>query len=236
MSSNIENTTTTTKTKKNTLHLNKEKSTKSNKQKPSSSGKPSEAKANIESAEFESEYNQEKLYLEEIFNTLYLSFDNPAQSANAMQYMQLLQQERMNAAAQSKPLQAGLAQEEMTGQQMGTNPTATGEQENEQTNEDNKEDIKEEIKDEEIIIDEGPNIEDNQSETKQKPEVKKKPASIKVNENNAKTIKSLYLGLSGKKAAGKNQTPGSVAKAPNAPKEQLTKTKDPNIFVFLIIW
>ena len=63
MSSNIENTATGTKTKKNTLHLTKEKSTKSNKQKPSSSGKPSEPKANIESNEFESEYNQERLYL-----------------------------------------------------------------------------------------------------------------------------------------------------------------------------
>ncbi len=70
--------------------------------------------------EFEYEYLQEKLYLEEIFNTFYLSFDSPGQSAggalgagraaSAAQYSKLLQQEKVLLdELQTKPLQAGMA-------------------------------------------------------------------------------------------------------------------------------
>jgi len=87
--------------------------------KPLSAEKTIDSKNSAEFPEFEYEYLQEKLYLEEIFNTLYLSFDNPNQQANTAQYMQLLQQERMMMEAmQNKPMQSGMAFEDQSAQAM----------------------------------------------------------------------------------------------------------------------
>eukprot|EP00826_Nyctotherus_ovalis_P051585 TRINITY_DN6452_c0_g3_i2.p1 TRINITY_DN6452_c0_g3~~TRINITY_DN6452_c0_g3_i2.p1 ORF type:complete len:203 (-),score=44.15 TRINITY_DN6452_c0_g3_i2:1783-2331(-) len=103
------NTENSAKSKKGAVHSNKDKaSAKTAKARANAVGRTNEV---VESPEFECEFIQEKLYLEEVFNTLYLSFESPAHSANAMQYMQMLQQVRINAA-QSKPLQAGLSQEQ----------------------------------------------------------------------------------------------------------------------------
>lgn len=78
----------------------------------------------FEVPEFEYEYLQEKLYLEELFNTFYLSFGNNGKitnnqtapvgaGPNTAQFLKLMQQEKALAGgAQKVPMQAGMAFEE----------------------------------------------------------------------------------------------------------------------------
>jgi len=132
----------------------------------------------IENQKFECEFLQEKLYLEEVFNTLYLSFESPAHSVNAMQYMQIIQEARLNA---NKPLQAGLAQEQ---------------HDTEQAKEETKEEMK--VEDEKEIVVEKSEVASNDLVEK-KEEVKKKPLLLRVNNNkclNSQTKKNITKSVS----------------------------------------
>eukprot|EP01022_Parablepharisma_sp_SALTPOND_P016886 TRINITY_DN2583_c1_g1_i1.p3 TRINITY_DN2583_c1_g1~~TRINITY_DN2583_c1_g1_i1.p3 ORF type:complete len:264 (+),score=50.03 TRINITY_DN2583_c1_g1_i1:97-888(+) len=263
MNTNLENAHPTIKAKKGphslageTKHVKPATINKAHKP-PFSANKTTDSRAALEYPEFEYEYLQEKLYLEEIFNTLYLSFDNPTQPGNAAQYMQLLQQERMLLdSMQQKPLQAGMAFEDQSEtaafggdnveaalvQQMeleAENAVALAEAQKQSESKKEAPAIVEESVKSEEVKDRQETIEPGLSAVlKQKQEAKKKG---KNPDSNTKVLRSIYLSFPVKKSVNKNVAGGAIGTAlPSKPvktgipqKEHPGVTEvEPNICVF----
>jgi len=168
----------------------------------------------LENPDFEYEYIQDKLYSEEMFNALYLSFENPNQASNAFQYIQMIQHERMLMES------ALLLDEEKTEEEQTSTPTLVSPIEQEEPNIEVANANPEPIKAHKV-----------------KPEVKKKITTVKPNDkgndNTAKVLKSIYLANAGKKGNSKPGTPINLALKSNKITKNPNTEPDPTICVIL---